>query len=159
DEQRAPLAQAIREESLRLGLSSAHALFLQDEDVQAFADAGFLLRRDCHYQWFNRDYVSFDDFLATLSSERRKKIRRERSRVAEAGLVTEMLSGREMDEALWRDVYRFYANTYEERGQSPYLSLPCLLDWSETLGDLLRIFLVRDGPQPVAAAICFAAGD
>ena len=158
-EQRAALANTIREEAQRLGLSSAHALFLQGEDVQAFADAGFLLRRDCHYEWLNRDYVSFDDFLATLSSERRKKIRRERRRVTEAGLVTEVLAGREMSEALWHDVYRFYANTYEERGQAPYLSLPCLLDWGEKLGDALRVFLVRDGPEPVAAAICFVAGD
>src|SRR6185295_12053340 len=115
------------------------------DDVQAFADAGFLLRRDCHYQWFNRDYASFDDFLAALSSERRKKIRRERRRVAEAGLVTEILTGANMSESLWRCVYRFYTNTYEERGQAPYLSLGCLLEWGEKISDMLRIFVVRDG--------------
>ena len=56
--------------------------------------AGWLLRRDCHFQWHNRGYRDFDDFLDAFSAEKRKKARRERRRVLEQGI--------EFRDAAWR---------------------------------------------------------
>uniref|UniRef100_UPI001619EF77 peptidogalycan biosysnthesis protein n=2 Tax=Pseudomonas TaxID=286 RepID=UPI001619EF77 len=105
------------------GLSSAHINF-----TDAFTDAalaghpGWLERLGCQFHWQNRGYRDFQDFLDTLSSRKRKQMRKEREQVAGQGIEFEWLEGRQLSEAQWDFVYACYANTYAVRRQSPYLT-------------------------------------
>ena len=79
------------------GISSVHALFL-DEPARAACEArGWLLRRDCQFHWVNRGYADFEDYLASFTADKRKKVRRERRRVEEAGVHFQTRSGAELD--------------------------------------------------------------
>jgi predicted N-acyltransferase len=156
---RATLAKAIRTRVQDLGVSSAHALFLNDTDRSAYTDADFLLRKDCHYQWFNPGYRDFDDYLDTLSSRRRKEIRRERRRVCAAGIRHELRSGADIAEALWPAIYRCYASTYLMRAQPPYLSFDCLKAIGTRLGNEVRMVLAWRSDDLIAAAYMLEGGD
>jgi uncharacterized protein len=156
---RTALAQAVRSQAESLGLSSAHALFLGADDRTAYTEAGFLLRMDCHYQWFNPGYRDFEDYLDALPGRRRKEIRRERRKVAEAGVRFEIMAGAAVPEPLWPAIYRCYANTYRLRGQPPYLSLECLKAIGRSLGREVRMFLAWREDALIAAAYMIEAGD
>lgn len=149
----AGLAQALRRLSDDLELSSAHVLFPAEADAGHYAEQGFLRRIDCQYHWFNDGYASFDDFLGALSAAKRKKIRRERRRVSEAGVSIEALPGEDIPEHLWQRIYGFYANTYHERGQDPYLGADFFPRLARTLPGTVVVFLARDDSGPVAAAL------
>ena len=82
-----------------------------------------------------------------------------RRRVAEAGLRFEVRAGEELDAAAWERVYALYANTYEERGQDPYLSLEFFLDYGQAAGSPVRLILAYDGQRLVAVAITVQGGD
>ena len=157
---RAALLEAASRIWMASGASSAHALFLNDADAQAAERAGWLPRHDLQFQWQRRGADSFEAFLAQLSHDKRKKIRRERRQVAEAGIRFEWRRGDELNEAQWQRVFGLYANTYEERGQPPYLTPEFFLDYGRRRDTPLRLVLGYDGStEPMAVAITFAAGD
>ena len=84
------LLQALRQLCETGGLSSAHLLFMDEADRQAASAAGWMLRQTVQFHWLNRQpegYADFDDFLASLQRDKRKKIAQERRRVAEAGVA------------------------------------------------------------------------
>ena len=143
------------------GLSSVHALFLADADAQAASAAGWLARHDVQFHWSRGNAGSFEGFLGQLSHDKRKKIRRERRRVAEAGIRFEWRRGDELDEAGWATVYGLYANTYDERGQAPYLSLDFFLDYGRRKGTPVRLVLGYEAgaAEPMAVAITLAGDD
>lgn len=147
---RAALVRALLAMPEHLQASSLHLLFAQASDHEQLSHAGAALRRDCQYQWFNRDYESFDAFLATLSSKRRKEIRRERRKVAEAGIHVQLLSPENIDARLWQTLYLFYSRTYLVRGQRPYLSLEFFQRISRTLPGQVLFFVAYRGSKPLA---------
>lgn len=153
---RQALALGLRDLAADQQRSSLHALFLNPPDRQALATADFIERSDVQFHWYNAGYANFEAFLATLNHDKRKKIRRERRRVAEAGLQHRWQRGDELDEAQWAEVYALYANTYAERGQLPYLSLDFFLDYGRRPGTPIRLASAFDGPRRVAVAITFA---
>ena len=140
-------------------LGSLHALFLQDDDAAAAAELGWLERHDIQFHWRNRGDADFEGFLARLTHDKRKKIRRERRRVAEAGIGFEWRRGDELDEAQWARVYALYGNTYEERGQAPYLTPAFFLDYGRRPGTPLRLVLAHEGGTLVAVALTVIGGD
>ena len=156
---RLALASALPEIARGNRLSSLHALFLQEQDLAALGAAGCLERNDVQFHWRNRGYADFSDFVSRLSSDKRKKLLRERRRVAEAGLRFEVRAGDELDTAAWERVYTLYSNTYEERGQAPYLSLEFFLDYGQASGTPVRLILAYDGERLVAVAITVQGGD
>ena len=103
------------------GASGWHLLFPDQQAREALAGLPLVARQACHFRWFNRDYHSFDDFLAALVSRKRKSLRRERVRVAEQGLRIERAVGSAIPEHWWQAFYPCYADTYLQRGQAPYL--------------------------------------
>lgn len=141
------------------GCSSLHALFLQGADASAAETAGAALRHDVQFHWRNSGYADFTEFLARLTHDKRKKILRERRRVAEAGIRFEWRAGDTLDEAEWATVYALYSNTYEERGQAPYLSLAFFFDYARAPGSPVRLILAYEGSRMVAAAITIQGGD
>lgn len=156
---RAELAAALRQVAVDAGASSLHALFLEPADRDALLAQGCVERHDTQFHWHNADYADFEDFLARLTHDRRKKIRRERRRVAEAGLRLSWARGDELSAADWDSIYRLYAHTYLERGQRPYLNPAFLLDYGRRPSTPFRVVSVYDGGQRVAAAIFAVGGD
>ncbi|MGB9430316.1 MAG: GNAT family N-acetyltransferase [Gammaproteobacteria bacterium] len=139
--------------------SSVHCLFPDGDETRLWADAGFMLRKDCQFHWHNRDYRDFDDYLGTLSAEKRKKLKRERRRVLEAGIHHEIYAGRDLNDELLDALYRFYSATYSKRGRPAYLSRAFFSEISRTLANSLIVIFAYKGKQPVAAAICFRDAD
>jgi predicted N-acyltransferase len=153
------LLGAIRERAQATGLSSVHALFLDEAARAACAADGWLLRRDCHFQWHNRGYRDFGDFLDGFSAEKRKKARRERRRVLEQGIEFRTLPGGELDDALIALVHDFHAITFSRHGHSPYLNRAFFAQIAHTLGASLLVKLALCAGKPVAAAVFFRSSD
>jgi predicted N-acyltransferase len=140
-------------------LSSWHVLFPADASAAALSSAGLILRRDCQFHWYNRGYESFDAFLATFTAEKRKKAKRERRRVAEAGIEFDTLHGAEMDDSLWKTVYAFYADTFHRHGHEPYLNLKFFKLLAASMPERLMLKIARIGAEPIAVAIFFVGDD
>jgi len=149
------LIKAIEDFSTQSRISSAHALFFDEGDREAFAQSGWLLRRDCQFHWHNQGYRDFEQYLATFTAEKRKKARRERRRVEEAGIRFETRLGSDMDEALLDTVYDFHRSTFLRHGHEPYLSREFFSEIARTLGDALMVKIALHRAKPVAAAVFF----
>ena len=134
--------------------SSAHATFITPEQQPLFRDAGWLIRMGEQFHWQNDNYRDFSDFLAALSSSRRKMIRKERER-AVAGLDIIHLTGAEISESHWDAFWTFYQDTGARKWGQPYLTRRCFSQLGETMGDrILLMFAARAG-QPIAGALNF----
>jgi predicted N-acyltransferase len=134
------------------GLSSAHATFILPEEAALFERAGWLIRADSQFHWLNRGYANFEEFLATLSSRKRKAIRRERARAIE-GLEIVHLSGAAITEAHWDAFWAFYQDTGARKWGHPYLTRAFFSLLGERMADrLLLILALRDG-RPIAGAL------
>jgi len=150
------LAQELLNHAKRLRVSSAHLLFLTDEDRAVLSeDAGFLWRKDCQFHWRNRGYQSFDDFIATFRADKRKKALRERRRVREGGVTFRTLTGAEMDAKLWEIVFGFSAATFEAHGHEHYLNVGFFRTISEAMPQAVVIKLAEYQGHPIATAIFF----
>jgi predicted N-acyltransferase len=140
------------------GLSSAHATFIDASEVDLFERAGWLIRIDSQFHWHNQGYGSFDDFLADLSSPKRKAIRKERARAVE-GLEVVHLSGPDIKEAHWDAFWEFYQDTGARKWGRPYLTRRFFSLAGEAMADrILLILALRDG-QPIAGALNFVGAD
>ncbi|MBS7663228.1 N-acetyltransferase [Pseudomonas lalucatii] len=154
------LLDRLSESLERQGLSSLHINF-----TDAAADEllrgrdGWLERLGCQYHWRNRGYRDFQDFLDGLSSRKRKQIRKEREQVAGQGIDFDWREGARLSEAEWDFVYLCYANTYQVRGQAPYLTRDFFSLLAERLPDAIRVVLARQGGRPVAMAFSLVGGD
>jgi predicted N-acyltransferase len=153
------LAAAAIEYAKSEGLSSWHVLFPNESQAGELESTGMILRRDCQFHWYNRGYESFEAFLAGFTAEKRKKAKRERRRVAEAGIVFDTLHGGDMHASLWEAVYGFYADTFHRHGHDPYLNLKFFKLIAARMPDRLMIKLARIGAEPIAAAIFFVGED
>jgi predicted N-acyltransferase len=140
-------------------LSSWHVLFPSEETASDLDRAGLILRRDCQFHWFNHGYDSFESFLANFTAEKRKKAKRERRRVAEAGIEFDTRHGQDMDAALWRVVYGFYADTFHRHGHEPYLNLDFFMRIAAVMPNEIMLKVARIGAEPIAVAIFFVGSD
>jgi predicted N-acyltransferase len=135
-----------------LEVSSLHCLFPAREEAEAMARQDMMLRRAVQFHWLNRGYTSFDDFLAGMSHDKRKKIRQERRRVREAGISHRRLEGAEIGDGDWRFLARCYRQTYREHHSTPYLNLEFFQRIGRTMPEnLLLVLAERDG-RPIAAS-------
>ena len=142
----------------RLSVSSLHVNFPTESDWRGMTDAGLLPRRDIQYIWRNEGYRTFDDFLAALSSNRRKTIRRER-RDAQAGLDIRVLTGAELNEDAWDAFFAFYMDTGSRKWGRPYLTRAFFSMVGETMADRIALVMAyRDG-APIAGALNFIGRD
>ena len=136
-------------------ISSVHALFLDEAARGAFEESGWLIRRDCQFHWTNHGYSSFDTYLETFTADKRKKAKRERRRVAEAGIHFETRLGKDLDEKTLDQVYTFHRDTFLRHGHEPYLTREFFTEAARNLGDALMVKIAVAGRKPVAAAIFF----
>jgi predicted N-acyltransferase len=154
------LIGAARQHAIDSGASSIHLLFPTRREAQLFDREGLLLRKDCQFHWHNRNYRNFEDFLGELTSAKRKKLRRERRRVAEAGITFQTLHGDALNEEMWREIMPIYSNSFWRRGHEPYLNEAFFVEISRVLPDQIVLFLaISPDGLPVATAICFRSAD
>jgi len=143
------LTQVMQQNSL----SSAHVLFPDDESASAFRAAGWLERTGVQFRWQNENFKNFDAFLATLSHDKRKKIRQERKKVAGANVTCVCIKGAEITAEQWAFFYQCYQNTYFEHRSSPYLTLPFFQQIGRAMPGNILLVLAYVGEEPVAAAL------
>ena len=142
-----------------LRASSLHVLFPSVDDRAFLQSAGLMPRLDCQFHWKNEGYATFDDFLAGFTAEKRKKLKRERRRIVEAGIVCRTLGGRELDEATLDVIFRLHAMTFARYGHAPYLNREFFGRLLDTLPDALVIELAAVDGEPVACAISLRGPD
>ena len=155
----APLLIAAAESVVRdNGLSSAHATFIAEEQVPLFEQAGWLIRTDSQFHWLNRGYRSFDDFLAELSSRKRKAIRKERASAVE-GLTIQHFTGDAIEERHWDAFWHFYQDTGSRKWGRPYLTRSFFSLLGERLGDRVLLILALRAGRPIAGALHVVGAD
>lgn len=178
------LMQALLDECRRLELSSLHLLFLDDDDRQACERAGLTSRHTVQFHWENRaptlvaartalppegarsalgrpgdetdalPYRDFDDFLTRLNQEKRKKIRQEQRKVAEAGVSYRYAHGSDITPEDWEFFYRCYQQTYAEHGNPPYLAPAFFLEhMTRTMPDNWLLFVAQREGRPIACSL------
>jgi predicted N-acyltransferase len=147
------LADAALALAQSLDVSSLHWLFTPDKDTQLLEQHSHLRRTGYQFHWANNNYPTFDAFLATFSSSKRKKVKRERRHVHDAGITMEIIEGRDIDDLLWRQFYAFYRSTIECRGAIPYLNLDFFAEIGRTIPDNIVLVLARLDGRYVAGAL------
>lgn len=145
----------LKKKAESIGASSWHILFPTEEENQLFETIGIPARTACQFHWFNRDYTSFDDFLATLNSRKRKNIKRERQKIAERGTTFETLDGADISPEHWDTFYQFYQSTYMMRGMQGYLSQEFFAEIGRGMPEQLFMIVALDGELMIAAALFF----
>ncbi|MFT3856510.1 MAG: GNAT family N-acetyltransferase [Aquabacterium sp.] len=141
-------------------LSSAHVLFMSPRESELARHEGWLVRHGVQFHWDNRNeaqggrpYVDFDDFLASLQRDKRKKIQQERRKVRDAGVSFEVIEGLDITPADWDFFHRCYSQTYLDRGQQPYLTRAFwTLAW-QAAPQAWALFIAHRGGQRMAAAL------
>lgn len=140
------------------GLSSLHLNFLPPSEYQALGEAGLLQRQDQQFHFENPGYKSFDDFLANLSSEKRKNLRKERKRAVE-GLRIEWLTGHQITSGHWDIFYRFYLDTGSRKWGTPYLNRKTFALLHERMADKILLIFAFDGDRAIAGALNLIGSD
>jgi predicted N-acyltransferase len=159
DDARAALLAAARAEGRSLGASSLHVLFPRADDLSFLETAGLMPRLDCQFHWRNEGYGSFDDFLSGFTAEKRKKIRRERRRIAEAGIACRTLGGADLDDAAIDVIHRLHAMTFARYGHAPYLNRGFFAELARAMPGNLVVELASLDEEPVACAILLRGAD
>jgi len=139
-------------------MSSAHITFIDDDGAAECERRGWLIRHGIQYHWFNRGYASFDDFLAALSSRKRKVIRKERAAAVD-GIDIQTLRGSEITSVEWDAMWAFYQDTGSRKWGRPYLTRVFFDLVGERMGDQVLLFLALRGGQPIAGALNFLSGE
>jgi predicted N-acyltransferase len=156
---RATLAAALRELVERTGLSSVHVDFLREADTTAFDDA-WLARSDWQFQWHNPGgWRDFDDYLDALTHKRRAAVRRERAQVAAAGIECEFRDGGTLDEGEWRSMHHLYTHTFDEKGNTPTLTLAFFRHLGAAFPRHSHVAFARQGRAIVAGALFLSSDD
>ena len=162
---RALLLQALVAWCEQEKLSSLHVLFANSEDVTACADAGLMLRHTVQFHWTNKEpgYRDFDDFLASMAQDKRKKIRQERRKVADAGVTFRHAQGLAITPQDWDFFYRCYERTYLEHGNAPYLSRDFFQRMADTMPEHWLLFVAEREVQgvktPIATSLIAVSAD
>jgi predicted N-acyltransferase len=152
------LLLAMQQLAVQAKLSSAHLLFLDEDDQQAARDEGWMMRSTVQFHWTQREpepYTDFADFLASMQRDKRKKIQQERRRVNDAGVTFVELQGEQITKDDWDFFYRCYRQTYREHHSTPYLTRDFFARMSSTMAENWLLFIAsREGKRIAASLIC-----
>jgi predicted N-acyltransferase len=152
------LAAAAVEAARRLGVSSLHLTFLTEHEWQALGAQGFLRRTDQQFHWHNEGYAAFDDFLARLSSRKRKTVRKERTEALSHGLTIERISGSAITEAHWDAFFAFYQDTGGRKWGRPYLNRRFFSLLGEAMAERCLLIMAKHDDRYVAGALNLIGG-
>lgn len=156
---RALLLQAVLQWCKQENISSAHLLFASKADTHASEQQGLMLRHTVQFHWTNAGYESFEHFLANLAQDKRKKIRQERRRVAQAGVRLRWSRGGDISAADWDFFYRCYERTYLEHGNPPYLTRDFFARMATQLPQAWLLFIAEREGRPIASSLIALGAD
>jgi predicted N-acyltransferase len=137
----------------RTDASSVHWLFPTPDDLRILEGHGLLRRDGFQYHWLNPGYRDFDDFLSTFNAQKRKKTRRERRHVAEAGVTIEVLEGRAIRGAHWDLMHDFHQATIQQYAAPPFLTRAFFHALAESMPENAMLVLARHGREYVGGAL------
>jgi predicted N-acyltransferase len=153
------LAEAVKHETVSLGLSSAHFTFLPDEEWRVLEAYGYLHRTDQQFHFENVGYSTHEDFLETLASRKRKAIRRERREALAHDITVEWLTGSDLNESVWDQFFAFYMDTGGRKWGRPYLTRQFFSLIGERMPDDVLLVMAKRAGRYVAGAINFIGSD
>ena len=153
------LAAAAVELTRRVEASSLHVTFLSQQEWKLLGTQGFLQRIDQQFHWRNEGYETFEDFLGTLASRKRKALRKERREALSDGLVIEHLTGSDITEGHWDAFYEFYMDTGSRKWGRPYLNRRFFSLLSAAMPDRCLLVMARSGERYIAGALNLIGGD
>jgi predicted N-acyltransferase len=159
DEVHGALADALTEITTASDLSSAHVTFLTETEWRVLGERGYLQRTDQQFHWFNDGYATFEDFLAALSSRKRKTIRRERKEALGPGIEVRWLTGSDLTEDVWDAFFAFYMDTGSRKWGRPYLTRAFFSIVGQTMRDQILLIMARRAGRWIAGAINFIGAD
>jgi predicted N-acyltransferase len=156
---KAGLAAGLKAVTEKLGVSSAHVTFAQESDVETLAAAGFLHRTDQQFHFFNESFSTYDDFLATLASRKRKAMKKERREALADGISIDRLTGKDLTEKVWDDFFAFYMDTGSRKWGRPYLNRKFFSLIGERMADDILLVMAKRNGRYIAGAINFIGSD
>jgi len=156
DRARDALVATLRRVATDARLSSAHVLFHDEHDAQALQRAGWFARHNVQFHWKREGHDAtrdFDDFLARLQHDKRKKINQQRRKVAQSGVSFSVHEGAAIDESLWDFFHHCYTLTYRAHGSTPYLTRAFFAAMARSIPEHWVLFVARIAAEPVAASL------
>lgn len=153
------ILSVIKDISAQHRISSWHCLFPETQQRDQLQALGLSIREDVQFQWFNKGYRDFTDFLDPLSASKRKMIKRERRKASEQAIELQQILASEATEAQWQAFYSFYAMTYLKKASQPYLNLAFFQSCAATIGEKMLLVLAVKNGEYVAAALSFIGAD
>lgn len=154
------LAQGLQQLCERIKVSSAHITFMEKDEWNFAGEQGYLRRKDQQFHWLNDDYNRFDDFLAKLSSRKRKNIKKERRvALADNGITIDLLKGDEIDERTWDRFFAFYNDTGMRKWGQPYLTREFFSMIGEMMPERTLLIMAKRDGEYVAGALNFIGDD
>ena len=147
-----------------LKVSSLHWLFTHKTDTNILQKLGFMTRLGCQFHWNNlnannQNYANFDEFLGSFTAAKRKKVKRERRHVSEAGIRFEILSGHEISDSQWTTYYRYYASTFAKLGGHATLSEGFFRELGDRMPDNVVLIMAMHNTKAIAAAFSLRGKD
>lgn len=156
---RGGLADGLAEACRRSRASSVHVTFPTEAEWRLLGEHGYLLRTHRQFHWHNAGYGTFDDFLASLASRKRKAIRRERADALANGITVHRLTGAELTESVWDAFFDFYMQTGSRKWGRPYLTRSFYSIVGETMGERILLVMAKRNRRWIAGAINFIGSD
>jgi predicted N-acyltransferase len=156
---RTALAAGLQQLTERLGVSSVHVTFVPEAEVSTLTSAGFLHRTDQQFHFFNPGYGSYEEFLETLSSRKRKALRKERRTALQDGITIDWLTGSDLSEAVWDDFFAFYIDTGGRKWGRPYLNRQFFSLIGERMREDILLVMARRAGKYIAGAINFIGSE
>jgi len=153
------LADAVLALVQQYQISSAHINFVAPSDAQLLQQQGWLVRQGLQFHWHNANYADFDAFLASLSSRKRKNIRKERAGVIAAGVTMRQLTGDAISPDHIDAFYRFYLSTIDRKWGGAYLTLPVFQQLRETMADKMLLVVAEYDGRIIGGALNFIGED
>jgi predicted N-acyltransferase len=145
----------LAEAAEKLAVSGFHILFPMYRELEWLKQQSFLIRHDCQFHWHNNDYQCFEDFLAQLSSRKRKNIIRERRTVSEAGVNLKRLNGHQASDNDWQLMAHFYERTFEEKWGTPTLNYGFFREVAEKMPDQVLLVLAEKDDTCIAGSLMY----
>lgn len=156
---RSALLTAVEDLAARTRASSVHVNFVTEDEWATCGALGFLRRMDQQFHWRNRGYADFGAFLASLSSEKRKNLRKERRRALDAGIDIRWVTGADLTEAHWDAFFDFYMDTGSRKWGTPYLTRAFFSAVGAAMPERILLVLAVRGGRPIAGALNFIGAD
>ena len=156
---RMALAHGLKDVTRELGVSSAHVTFVAESDLPVFESESYLHRTDQQFHFINEGYADHEAFLETLSSRKRKDLRKERRTALQDGISIDWLTGRDLTETIWDQFFAFYMDTGSRKWGRPYLTRKFYSLIGERMADDVLLIMARRNGRYIAGAINFIGGD